>query len=234
MGRSDLPRSPQGRPAIFQAGKSAAGIEFASTYADVVFSVQATFDESKEFRNTLRAAVQRAGRAPGSVKFLPGYWPFIGSTEREAQALYEELEEITLPAQIAGFLSFFTGIDLSGYGLDERIPELPETGFNGQLGRYQKLRHLIATGHNTLRKLQAAFGATRGHHSTVGTPEQIADDIADWFNRGAADGFNIQAPILPSGLETFTEQVVPILQRRGIFREDYPEESQTLRQSLQG
>src|SRR5699024_9181911 len=99
---------------------------------------------------------------------------------------------------------------------------------------YKKIQKLVAQGHNTLRKLQKAFGSTRGHQYLVGTPEQIAASMADWFRRGAVDGFAVQAPILPHGLEQFVDHVVPELQKLGVFREDYPEEHQTLRSALRG
>lgn len=66
-----------------------------------------------------------------------------------------------------------------------------------------------------------------GHRVIAGTPEQIADDIAHWFGAGAADGFNLMPDVLPGGLRDFVDGVVPILQRRGLFRTEY--EGTTLR-----
>lgn len=75
----------------------------------------------------------------------------------------------------------------------------------------------------TLRQLIARLGGGRGHHTFAGTAEQVADTIEEWFTRGAADGFNIMPAVLPSGLERFVDEVVPILQRRGLFRTEYTE-----------
>ncbi|WP_218000575.1 NtaA/DmoA family FMN-dependent monooxygenase [Nocardia higoensis] len=231
-GPLDLPRSPQGKPVIVQAGRSPAGIEFAGRFAEVVFTVQQTFDEAKSFRDRLRASAGRAGRSPDEVSVLPGLWPFIGSTEAEAKKLYEDLEELVLPAQVAQQITTFTGLDLSGYGYDDVLPALPAEGFQGQQGRYHVLRNLIDNGQNTLRKLQKEFGTSRGHQVVIGTPEQIADSIVDWFDRGAVDGFSIQPPILPHGLDLFVDHVVPELQRRGVFHEDYDGPGRTFRDEL--
>lgn len=231
-GPLDLPRSPQGRPVIVQAGRSPAGIEFAGRYAEVVFTVQQTFQEAKSFRDALRGAARDAGRSPGDVRVLPGLWPFIGSTEAEARKLYDELEELVLPAQVARQIATFTGLDLSGYGYDEILPALPATGFQGQQGRYQTLRDLIDSGRNTLRKLQEQFGTSRGHQVVIGTPEQIADSIIDWHDRGAVDGFSIQPPILPHGLAQFVDHVVPELQRHKVFHDDYLPGARTFRDQL--
>ncbi|MFB9074934.1 NtaA/DmoA family FMN-dependent monooxygenase [Citricoccus parietis] len=233
-GPLNLAPSPQRRPALFQAGRSSAGLDFAGEFADVVFSVQKTFESSYDFRRDLRASAQAHGRQSEEVKLLPGIWPFIGSTEREAHQLFQELEELVLPAQVADFVSYFTGLDLTEHGFDEPLPPLPDGAFQGQIGRYMKIQKLVAEGHNTLRKLQKAFGSTRGHQYVIGTPEQIAASMADWYHRGAVDGFAIQAPILPHGLEQFVDHVVPELQKLDVFRKDYPEEPQTLREALRG
>ncbi|GAA4283285.1 LLM class flavin-dependent oxidoreductase [Brevibacterium daeguense] len=233
-GPLNLAPSPQRRPALFQAGRSSAGVDFAGRFADAVFSVQKTFDSSAEFRHQLREKARAHGRSPDDINLLPGVWPFIGSTEREAQQLFEELEELVLPAQVADFIAYFTGLDLTDHGFDEPLPPLPDGAFQGQIGRYTKIQKLVAQGHDTLRKLQKAFGSTRGHQYLVGTPEQIAASMADWFRRGAVDGFAVQAPILPHGLEQFVDHIVPELQKLGVFREDYPAEQQTLRSALRG
>ena len=73
-----------------------------------------------------------------------------------------------------------------------------------------------------MRQLIGRLGGGRGHRTFAGTPEQVADAIEHVVRRaGAADGFNIMPPVLPSGLEAFVDHVVPILQRRGLFRTEY-------------
>ena len=107
-------------------------------------------------------------------------------------------------------------------------PPLPtDTELNKS--RLKLVSDLARTG-LTLRELYRSLATARGHRTVVGTPEQIADALQDWFDNGAADGFNIMPPILPTGLTDFVEQVVPILQQRGLYRTEY--EGATLRENL--
>jgi alkanesulfonate monooxygenase SsuD/methylene tetrahydromethanopterin reductase-like flavin-dependent oxidoreductase (luciferase family) len=73
----------------------------------------------------------------------------------------------------------------------------------------------------TLRQLLGTLAGARGHFTFAGTPEQVADLIEDWFTDGAADGFNIMPPLLPSMLDAFSAEVIPLLQQRGLFRTTY-------------
>ncbi len=79
----------------------------------------------------------------------------------------------------------------------------------------------------TLRQLLARLAGARGHYTCAGTPEQVTDLMEEWFNDGAADGFNVMPPVLSAMLEVFIAEVIPLLQRRGLFRTAY--EGETLR-----
>ena len=120
------------------------------------------------------------------------------------------------------------GQDMSGYPLDGPLPDLPEPE-NGK-GRWKQLTALARRENLTIRQLFLRFNAVRGHRVAIGTPADIADQIEDWFARGAADGFNLIPPLLPSSLTEFVDLVVPELQRRGLFRTEY--EATTLRGHL--
>ena len=109
------------------------------------------------------------------------------------------------------------------------MPELPLTE-SGQQSRQKLLTELAGRENLTLAELGRKIAGGRGHYSLVGTPEQIADRLQEWFEQGAADGFNVLVPHLPGGLEDFANGVVPELQRRGLFRTEY--EGRTLRQNL--
>ncbi|WP_251035735.1 hypothetical protein [Paenibacillus sp. ISL-20] len=89
---------------------------------------------------------------------------------------------------------------------------------------------MAAKSDKSILELGRHYAVSRGHMTMIGTPQQIADRIEDWFRSGACDGFNIMAPLLPGGLEQFVERVVPLLQQRGVFREDYT--GRTLRDHL--
>ncbi len=154
----------------------------------------------------------------------------LGGTETEAEANYEQLQSLVHPAIAWGILRrHYQGFDLSGYSLDDIAPPLP-SDTNGSKSRLKLVSDLVERERPTLRQLYRQVSTARGHLTSVGTPEQIADVIQSWFEGEAADGFNIMPPILPTGLTDFVDQVVPILQRRGLFREDY--EGHTLRENL--
>jgi alkanesulfonate monooxygenase SsuD/methylene tetrahydromethanopterin reductase-like flavin-dependent oxidoreductase (luciferase family) len=153
--------------------------------------------------------------------FLPGLATMIGSTEAEVkrreQALWDLLPTDYSIARIAGLLQ----IDPARLELDQPLPvtaTIPEHGM--QTFAAAALRVAQQDG-LTLRQLLRKLGGGTGHRMLAGTPEQIADDIERWFLSGAADGFNLMPDVLPEGLETFVDHVVPLLRRKGIFRHQY-------------
>lgn len=232
-GPLDIPPVSQGRPVLVQAGRSQAGIRFAGRHADVVFTAHNDLKEAIQFRSEVRAATAAAGRDPDTVKVLPGLHTYIGSTDAEAQAKYKLVEELAPAALVAQMISIFSGIQFGeDVDLDAPLPPLPDVEFQGQQGRYHKIRSLIDSGCNTLRKLQPAFGGSRGHKVAIGTPEQIVKDMSEWFDAGAVDGFSIEAPVLPAGFADFTAQVVPLLQAAGRFRTGYPVRDVSFRDSV--
>ncbi|GAC70394.1 putative FMNH2-dependent monooxygenase [Gordonia soli NBRC 108243] len=221
-GPLNSPRSPQGRPVLVQAGSSDAGKELAARVAEVVFTAQRSIPDGLEFYTDLKARAVRHGRRPEDIQILPGIVPYIADTEEKAIALEQEFTDLISPDYALRQLSAFFGQDLSDLSLDDRLPELPpESAIEGQKSRSTLVRKLAEESDLTIRELLGRLGGGRGHRSIAGTPEQIADDLIAWFEAGAADGFNIMPPYLPGGLEEFVDHVVPILQRRGVFREEY-------------
>ncbi|MGW7056065.1 LLM class flavin-dependent oxidoreductase [Streptomyces sp. NPDC054887] len=222
QGPLNVPRSPQGYPLLVQAGSSEDGKEFAARYAEAVFTAQQTPADGQSFYKDLKSRLARHGRAPDDVRILPGICPVIGSTEAEARALEKELTDLQVPEYGLAQLSGMLGTDLTGLPLDGPLPELPEErDINGNKSRFTLVAELARRDGLTLRELIARLGGGRGHRVFAGTPEQVADELEEWFTQGAADGFNIMAPHLPGGLEDFVDHVVPVLQRRGLFRTEY-------------
>ncbi|MFE5934933.1 LLM class flavin-dependent oxidoreductase [Streptomyces sp. NPDC056470] len=222
QGPLNVPRSPQGHPLLVQAGSSEDGKEFAAQYAEAVFTAQQTLADGQAFYKDLKSRLARHGRGEDQLLVLPGIAPVIGSTEAEARALEQELTELQIPEYGLAQLSGMLGTDLTGVPLDGPLPELPEErDINGNKSRFTLVADIARRDGLTVRQLIARLGAGRGHRVFAGTPEQIADELQEWFTQGAADGFNIMPPLLPSGLEDFVDQVVPILQRRGLFRTEY-------------
>ncbi|GLY92763.1 LLM class flavin-dependent oxidoreductase [Actinoplanes sp. NBRC 103695] len=228
-GALNVPRSPQGHPLLVQAGSSADGKELAARYADAVFTAQQTLEEAQTFYADLKRRALAEGRDPDTVKILPGIVPAIGSTEREALALEEELDHLIKPEYALGQLAQTLKVDPSVLSLDRELPaDLPdENEIEGAKSRYTLIVDLARRERLTVRQLIGRLGGGRGHRTFAGTPPQVADAIEHWFAGGAADGFNIMAPVLPSGLEIFVDEVVPILRERGLFRTSY--EGRTLR-----
>ncbi|MGX6600754.1 LLM class flavin-dependent oxidoreductase [Micromonosporaceae bacterium Da 78-11] len=222
-GALDLPRSPQGRPLIVQAGSSADGKDLAARYAEAVFTAQQTLEDAQAFYADLKARALRFGRDPDSVKILPGLVPAIGATEREALALEEELDRLIKPEYALRQLAETLRLRPDDLHLDRPLPAdlPPEDEIEGAKSRYTLIVELARRENLTVRQLIGRLGGGRGHRTFAGTPEQVADAIQHWYQHGAADGFNIMAPVLPSGLAVFVDQVVPILQRRGLFRTEY-------------
>src|SRR5262249_30529685 len=153
----------------------------------------------------------------------------IASTEAEAQSLARELNELSDPEVGRKRLSGrFGGHDFSHLPLDRPLTpqDFPEPGAVGAArSRTEVILSLVRREKPTLRQLLASLAGARGHFTVAGTPEQIADLIQDWFTDGAADGFNIMPPLLPTMLDVFSLEVVPLLQRRGLFRTAYAGET---------
>jgi FMN-dependent oxidoreductase (nitrilotriacetate monooxygenase family) len=229
-GPLNVPRSPQGHPLLVQAGSSRDGRQFAARYAEAVFTAQHTLADAQAFYADVKSLVAEAGRDPDQVKILPGIVPVLGGTEGEAQALADELEAAIVPEYGLRQLSEVLEVPVELLELDrELLPEVPDSsGLEGMQSRSALIVELARRERLTVRQLLGRLGGGRGHWTFVGTPEQVADVLELWFSTGAADGFNIMAPLLPSGLEAFVDQVVPLLQRRGLFRTDY--EGATLRE----
>jgi FMN-dependent oxidoreductase (nitrilotriacetate monooxygenase family) len=222
-GPLNVPRSPQGYPLIVQSGSSEDGKDLAARYAEAVFTAQQTLEDAQRFYSDLKARTAAAGRDPEGIKILPGIVPVIASTEAEAKRLEQELDDLIKPEYARAELARTLRVSPGDLPLDRQLPaELPdEDAIEGAKSRYTLIVELARRERLTVRQLIGRLGGGRGHRTFSGTPEQVADAIEHWFENGAADGFNIMPAVLPSGLEAFVDQVVPVLRRRGLFRTEY-------------
>jgi FMN-dependent oxidoreductase (nitrilotriacetate monooxygenase family) len=231
-GPLNMPRCPQGRPVLVQAGSSDTGRRFAARHADAVFTAHVAKATAQEFYADLKALAAAEGRPPDQVLILPGLSPMIGSSEAEAQRLAREVHDLCDPEVGRKRLSGrFGGHNFSHLPLDRPLsPEdFPDPGsVEAARSRTEVILNLVRRDRPTLRQLLGYLAGARGHFTTAGTPEQIADLIEDWFTDGAADGFNIMPPLLPAQLDVFSAEVIPLLQQRGLFRTAY--EGKTLRE----
>jgi FMN-dependent oxidoreductase (nitrilotriacetate monooxygenase family) len=232
VGPLNLPRTPQGRPVFVQAGSSDTGRKFAARHAEAVFTAHMEKATAQAFYADLKSLVKAEGRNSDQVLILPGLSPMISSTEAEAQRLVREVNDLSDPEVGRKRLSGrFGGYDFSKLPLDRPLtPEdfPPSSAVEAARSRTEVILSVVRREKPTLRQLLASLAGARGHFTFAGTPEQIADLIQDWFTSGAADGFNIMPPLLPTMLNVFSAEVIPILQKRGLFRTAY--EGKTLRE----
>ena len=222
-----VPRSPQGRPVIVQAGASEDGQELAARTADVVYAVQNNLADARRFYRGLKGRMARYGRAESEMKIMPGLLPVIGDTEEAARRRYREMQEMVDPMVGLEYLARVFG-DLSAYPLDGPVPDLRQ---DMELASRSRVHLETARRNNyTIRQMFQSVAIGNAHHTVIGTPEQIADTMATWIAEGAADGFNILPAISPMSAAEFVDQVVPVLQRRGLYRTAY--DSATMRGNL--
>ncbi|HEY4173113.1 MAG TPA: NtaA/DmoA family FMN-dependent monooxygenase, partial [Rhodopila sp.] len=227
-GPVNIARSPQGHPVIIQAGGSPSGLALAARTADVVFSVVQDLEAAKLAYADLKERMAQYGRSPDELAVLPGVMPIIGATQEEAKEKLATLQGWLTPTNAATLVASRIGYDVSGHPLDGPVP--PPPPFQGSRTFSSVLYETARRENMTLRDLYNLTAAARGHWVLCGTPESIADSLEEWFVERAADGFNILPPYFPGAFTDFVELVVPILQRRGLYRVDY--EGRTLRDHL--
>lgn len=228
QGPLNIARSKQGQPVIFQAGTSEDGRNFAAKNADAIFAGHETMEEAQSYYRDVKRRAAEFGRNPDELFILPGIRPIVGRTEEEAERKYREtLDLVSIEKAIIALGRPFDDFDFSRFPLDEPFPELGELGSNSHRGTSEKIKRMAKEQNLTLRQVALRFAAPKSHFA--GTPVQVADTIQSWVEQGAADGFIIGVGI-PNGLQEFVELVVPILQKRGLFREEY--ECDTLRGHL--
>ncbi|WP_219838506.1 LLM class flavin-dependent oxidoreductase [Paenibacillus sp. R14(2021)] len=227
-GPLNIARSKQGQPVIFQAGSSEVGKNYAAKEADAIFTGHENIEEAVAFYADVKARAVSFGRSSEEVLIFPGIGPIVGATEEEAERKYQEVASlVTIETALQYLGRFFEHHDFTQYPLDEPFPELGDLGRNSFQSGTDKIKRDAKERNLTLR--QVALQAVTPRGNFIGTPEKVADLIEEWFVRGAADGFML-AEAVPNGLVDFIDHVVPILQQRGLFREEY--ESDTLRGNL--
>lgn len=225
-------RPPQGWPVISQAGASEDGKRLAARVGEMIYTAAQDIEEARAYYSDVKRQAQALGRNPDHILILPGVMPIIGRTQEEAEHKWSELLAHRDVDMVLKHMSTYAslGLDLSGLSMDDRVPlpaTLPVT--NSHQSRQKLLVDWIRKKAPSVRDLYTQWSAG-GHRILVGTPETIADDLAHWFETGAADGFNVMFSSTPGGLNDFAQSVVPELQRRGLFRQEYT--GRTLREHL--
>ena len=241
-GQFDVPRSPQGRPVIFQAGDSDEGREFAAADADAIFSRHSTLEAGQAFYADVKGRLARHGRSRDELKILPAATFVLADTDGRAAELAHEvrLQQVSGATAIA-FLEQLWNRDLSGYDPDGPLPDIdPDPGENTVArGRASVRMHRdpVATARDWRARAEAGNLSIReliievtGRQSFIGSPATVASTINDFVQADASDGFILVPHITPGGLDEFADQVVPLLQEQGVFRAEYT--GTTLREHL--
>jgi FMN-dependent oxidoreductase (nitrilotriacetate monooxygenase family) len=226
-GPLNIPRSPQGRPVIIQAGSSGRGRAFAARWAEVVFTVQPDAARLKSFYADMKLRVKAAGRDPSQCHILPAVMPFIGATEAEAKDKQFLHNELVHPLVGLSTLSSHANYDFAKHALDEPLGEITTTGIQGLVESVLKISHSQRL---TLREIGKIYGQSVLTPQLVGTPQQVADQMEAMVRDERCDGFAISPAYLPGSFVEFVDQVVPELQGRGLFRQEFT--GTTLREHL--
>jgi FMN-dependent oxidoreductase (nitrilotriacetate monooxygenase family) len=217
--------SPQRRPVLFQAGSSGRGQRFAARHADVVFAVQPRLAGMKQFIADFREVSLAETGKETPVSF--GIQPVIGGTEAEAQAKFREYKA-RIPIEVAlTRLGGTLGIDFAGHDLDQPLKEMSTQASQGLM---KAMTSMMDGDGFTLREAALHYAMGMGIPQLIGTPEQVADQMETIWRETGCHGFNVTPHIMPSSVEDFVDQVVPILQKRGVYRTEY--EGQTFRENL--
>jgi len=222
-GPLSIPRSPQGRPLILQAGSSPRGRECAARWADMIFCTPATKADAIEFRNDMHARLAARGRDPASCAILPTLSVVIGETESIAREKAEFLDSLIDPELVLASSSHLLGVDLSRIESAEQAER--EAGNQGIAGSRDRMAQLARA-----EGISFAAAVRKPRGLLAGTPAMIADRMEDWFADGACDGFVLPPTVFPLTYEEFARMVTPELQRRGLLRRAYA--GRTLRENL--
>jgi FMN-dependent oxidoreductase (nitrilotriacetate monooxygenase family) len=227
-GPLNIPRPPQGHPVLCQAGQSEDGLNLAARTSDLIFNNRHTVEGNRALREDVRARAARFGRNPDELLFMPGVFVVIGGSEEEAKArIIAARDAVDEPTAKRFLKPFLPSLDLTE--LDYDAPPAHTDAVRADAaaagmklednGKALSIRELCSSHSNHWRQFQLA-----------GTPEQVADRMVEWFELGVVDGFNLMTLTMPDGYAAIADEVVPLLQKRGIYREGY--EGKTLRENL--
>lgn len=228
-GPLNIPAGPQGRPVIIQAGASDRGRTFAAKWAEVIFNISPTRGHMRSSTEAVRKEAARLGRREGTCKVLTAVMPFVGETESAAKEKRDRVNALVDPLAGLSTLSAHSNTDLGKLDLDAPVGELRSSGTQSLIAMASR----IASDQGlTLRDIGRRYGESVLVPQMCGTAVEIAEQLADIYNSGDADGFVISPALLPDSFAEFVDAVVPHLQRMGVLRQRY--EAWTLRGHLQG
>lgn len=226
-GPLNIARSQQGHPVLFQAGASEGGRDLAARTADAIFGVARTMEEAKEYNDDVKRRAVAFGRSAADIVFMPGLDAIVAETQEEAEQKYQAAcAYVSYEESLAWISFFFSYHDFTKYDPDEQFPNLGDLGQKSYRSLTDYIKRIASEEKLTLRQLARRFAIPRTDF--IGSAEQVADACERWFQAGAVDGFMLSASV--GRLQDFYELVVPILQKRGLFKKEY--EADTFRGHL--
>lgn len=222
-------RSAQGRPVLYSAGQSEMGRELAARHSDGLFAVANSKEVAMRDYADIKGRMAKYGRNPEQLRIAAYIGLYIGETTSEAQEYFDQLQSMISPEVGLQYLSRALRMDLSGHSVDDPMPEIVGEVVDGYSNRTQ-MGEVIKRDRPTIRQTYERMIPATGSAYFIGTPKQAADFMEDWYRSGACDGFMVGNPSQPRGLLMLVDRIVPELQRRGLFRKEYP--GTTLRETM--
>lgn len=227
-GPLNISRTPQGRPIVFQAGASDDGKKLAAHHADAIFTHHETLEEAQHFYRDVKGQLKNHGRNDDDLKIFQGVSVIVGKDADDVENQYQTTAALVSINDALNYLGrYFEHHDFSQYPLDEPFPDIGDLGQNSFRSTTDEIKRNAQTHNLTLRQVALEAASPRPRFS--GTAQQVADGLQQWFESYGADGFIIQGGT-PDTFPRFVDEVVPVLQARGLFRKEYP--GTTLRESL--
>lgn len=228
----NIPPSAQRHTVLVQAGQSSGGLSLSAKHAEIHYVVQPEQGPAIKYYAEAKARAAGYGRNPDHFKIMPGIIPYVGRTEAEAQALFAATTSKMDMEKLRGIFRKALSMDLSGLKMDEPVPlerfEAAEKITGGS--RILAYRDYAMQPGRTLRDLLVNHSSAMGHILAVGTAQQVADIMIDWFEKHACDGFSVNAPSVPGSVDAICNLLIPELQRRGYAQTDY--RATTFRENL--
>jgi FMN-dependent oxidoreductase (nitrilotriacetate monooxygenase family) len=232
-GPFSVPRTPQGRPVVIQAGQSGRGRQFAARWGELVFSVSPTLEIGKQNYKSFKEEVAAAGRNPGAVSVAPATYVIVGETQAMAEDKRAVIEAQAKPIDSLALLSEALNFDFGSMPMDQPFTNEQLDNISGLRGILDRVVASTSNAQPTLDDFVTISkrGTIGEFNCFCGSPKQVADHMEEWFVGRACDGFVLAAPFLPGGYEDISRLVVPELQKRGLYHKDY--RGKTLRENLQ-
>ncbi|HEV2099099.1 MAG TPA: LLM class flavin-dependent oxidoreductase, partial [Stellaceae bacterium] len=221
-GPFSVPRSPQGHPVLIQAGQSGRGQAFAAKWADLVFVIYHSLEDGMREYASFKAAIAANGRDPAQVHVAPACYVCIGESEAAAQEKRAIVEATARDVDALVLLSEVLNYDFARKPIDEPFTNEELAGFSFQGFRDRVIRY-SGRKNPTVRDFitVSGRGTVKEHAMFCGNPKQVADQMQEWFEAPACDGFVLAATHMPGYYDDVVRLLVPELQRRGLFHRDY-------------